>query len=256
MIKFFRKIRQNLLSENKFSKYLIYAIGEIILVVIGILIALQINNLNESKKEKTILNASLNSLVLNLKEDIDNLNKQIDYNEDVQKAIDFSFRIVSLPEYENVALSNYNIEIKDIASEKTFLPSKTTYKSMESGSHFQWINNQELAESIFKYYIMLDRFSNLTNENNQFVKKHIESFIYNEMEFGTFFPSSNPYSKNRDLKNRDLKFDNTNILRGEPEFENALIGRKFRASGEINLSKDAITKATELINSIDTYLNE
>lgn len=50
MIKFFRKIRQRLLSENKFSKYLIYAIGEIILVVIGILIALQINNWNEVKK--------------------------------------------------------------------------------------------------------------------------------------------------------------------------------------------------------------
>jgi uncharacterized membrane protein YgaE (UPF0421/DUF939 family) len=44
MIKFFRKIRKHLLAENKFSKYLIYAIGEIILVVIGILIALQINN--------------------------------------------------------------------------------------------------------------------------------------------------------------------------------------------------------------------
>ena len=53
MIKFFRKIRQRLLSENKFSKYLIYAIGEIILVVIGILIALQINNWNENKKLKT-----------------------------------------------------------------------------------------------------------------------------------------------------------------------------------------------------------
>ena len=50
MIKFFRSIRQRLLSENKFSKYLIYAIGEIVLVVIGILIALQINNWNESKK--------------------------------------------------------------------------------------------------------------------------------------------------------------------------------------------------------------
>lgn len=50
MIKFFRKIRQNLLVENKFSKYLIYALGEIILVVIGILIALGINNYNESKK--------------------------------------------------------------------------------------------------------------------------------------------------------------------------------------------------------------
>ena len=50
MIKFFRKIRQKLLSENRVSKYLIYAIGEIVLVVIGILIALAINNHNEKKK--------------------------------------------------------------------------------------------------------------------------------------------------------------------------------------------------------------
>lgn len=52
MIKFFRRIRQKLLSENKFSKYLLYAIGEIVLVVIGILIALQINNWNEQRKLK------------------------------------------------------------------------------------------------------------------------------------------------------------------------------------------------------------
>ncbi len=50
MIKFFRKIRYNLMSKNKTGKYLKYAIGEIILVVIGILIALQINNWNEGKK--------------------------------------------------------------------------------------------------------------------------------------------------------------------------------------------------------------
>ncbi len=52
MIKFFRKIRQQLLTENKFSKYLLYAIGEILLVVIGILIALSINNKNEASKVK------------------------------------------------------------------------------------------------------------------------------------------------------------------------------------------------------------
>lgn len=70
MIKFFRKIRQKLLSENKFSKYLIYAFGEIILVVIGILIALQINNLNElhksEKKEVKILSEIKNNLVEDL----------------------------------------------------------------------------------------------------------------------------------------------------------------------------------------------
>ncbi|NNC44454.1 MAG: hypothetical protein HKN99_01055 [Winogradskyella sp.] len=52
MIKFFRKIRYNLMEQNKTGKYFKYAIGEIILVVIGILIALQINNWNEQRKEK------------------------------------------------------------------------------------------------------------------------------------------------------------------------------------------------------------
>jgi hypothetical protein len=49
MIKFFRKIRQGLISESKFSKYLLYAIGEIVLVVIGIFIALQLNLWSENR---------------------------------------------------------------------------------------------------------------------------------------------------------------------------------------------------------------
>ncbi|MEH6748623.1 MAG: DUF6090 family protein [Maribacter arcticus] len=72
MIKFFRKIRQRLLTENKFSKYLLYAIGEIVLVVIGILIALQLNNLNEIEKVKdtevNYLNALHDEFASNLKE--------------------------------------------------------------------------------------------------------------------------------------------------------------------------------------------
>jgi len=54
MIKFFRQIRKSLLMENKTSKYLKYAIGEIVLVVFGILIALQINNWNEQRKLKKV----------------------------------------------------------------------------------------------------------------------------------------------------------------------------------------------------------
>ena len=62
MIKFFRKIRQKMLTENKISKYLLYAIGEIVLVVIGILIALQLNNLNEIDKVKDTEILYLNAL--------------------------------------------------------------------------------------------------------------------------------------------------------------------------------------------------
>ncbi|MEJ2585762.1 MAG: DUF6090 family protein, partial [Robiginitalea sp.] len=54
MLRFFRQIRQRLLTENRFSKYLLYAVGEILLVVIGILIALQIDNWNEDRKERAL----------------------------------------------------------------------------------------------------------------------------------------------------------------------------------------------------------
>ena len=250
MIKFFRRIRKQLLTENKFSNYFIYAIGEIILVVIGILIALQINNWNESKKEQTILNASFISLRLNLQEDIENLNAQMSYNKSVLEAVDFSFRIISLPEYDDLPLSRLADSIFDIATERTFLPTTTAFKSMESGSHFQWIKDQKLIQAIYKYYTLVDIISSLTSQSNQFVKNHMEEFTYNKMEFGSLLPNSNPYSKKR-----NPILDNTKILRESTVFENALIGRKFRAGGEIEFLKDAILNANELITTIDEYLN-
>jgi len=69
MIKFFRNIRKSLLNEGKTSKYFKYAIGEIILVVVGILIALQINNWNEAQTEKRVLNTQLTNLIDDLKLD-------------------------------------------------------------------------------------------------------------------------------------------------------------------------------------------
>ena len=70
MIKFFRNIRQTLIMENKTSKYLKYAIGEIVLVVVGILIALQINNWNEQRKEDKMGLQFLKGIQSDLEKDI------------------------------------------------------------------------------------------------------------------------------------------------------------------------------------------
>ncbi|NNC67400.1 MAG: hypothetical protein HKN83_05140 [Gammaproteobacteria bacterium] len=74
MINFFRKIRQRLLTENKFSKYLVYAIGEIALVMIGILLALQVNNWNENRK----LEVKSHNYIQRLKVDLDNMSEDAD----------------------------------------------------------------------------------------------------------------------------------------------------------------------------------
>ena len=80
MIKAFRHIRKSLLMENKTSKYFKYAIGEIILVVIGILIALSINNWNEASKLKKTEFQLLTSLSNDLDNDIQLIEKAINSN--------------------------------------------------------------------------------------------------------------------------------------------------------------------------------
>ncbi|PIB39523.1 DUF6090 family protein [Maribacter sp. 4G9] len=90
MIKFFRKIRQQLLRENRFSQYLLYAIGEIVLVVIGILIALQIDNWNENRK---------------LEAKTQNYYKQI--LEDLQKDKTFATQTITKFELQRKAYQDY-----------------------------------------------------------------------------------------------------------------------------------------------------
>ncbi|MBT8297716.1 MAG: hypothetical protein KJO52_05225 [Maribacter sp.] len=86
MIKFFRNIRKKLLTENKFSKYLIYAIGEIFLVVLGILIALQINNWNENRKQQIKLQQIYHEILADLKRERDYANFIINKFEGQRKA--------------------------------------------------------------------------------------------------------------------------------------------------------------------------
>lgn len=70
MLKSFRRIRRKLIDEGNLQRYLIYSIGEILPVMIGILLALQINNWNEESKEKQFEKALLLELKENLQNDI------------------------------------------------------------------------------------------------------------------------------------------------------------------------------------------
>ena len=88
MIKIFRRIRQKLLSENRFSKYLLYALGEIILVVIGILIALWINNWNTLNAERNVEKTYIEALKSEFEANRETLNETIELNEGLVKQLD------------------------------------------------------------------------------------------------------------------------------------------------------------------------
>jgi len=101
MIKLFRKIRQNLLMENKTSKYLKYAIGEILLVVIGILIALQINNANELSKQNRLIATYEKNLITELKADLKNI-QRLDSMVTIHRTIRVNYMLYSKKKLINI----------------------------------------------------------------------------------------------------------------------------------------------------------
>ncbi len=92
MIKFFRHIRQMLINKNRFGKYLLYAFGEIVLVVIGIMIALQINNKNRARMQKIEERVALESLVAEIDRNITEFDRTIALHRRKMATIDFIMR--------------------------------------------------------------------------------------------------------------------------------------------------------------------
>ena len=146
MIKFFRKIRQNLLSEGKTGKYFKYAIGEIILVVIGILIALQINNWNEQTKSREFEIFTLKEVKNNLKNDSVQIQRILEKSRFTAKSLQNLSKIDS----ESMDSMQLAIEIQNIWGFDRFFPNRNGYEALKSRG-FQ-ISNPNLRNVLGKYY--------------------------------------------------------------------------------------------------------
>ena len=150
MIKFFRKIRQNMIKENKVSKYFLYAMGEIVLVVIGILIALQIN----SKKEEINNRIVEQSILNNLKEDFNKNQQEIEvlifannkYHRNLNRFIEI---LKTTPKDIKVKIDD-TLSIVAIAA-PTYIPTTSTIDVIISTGKIDLIKNEELKTLISRF---------------------------------------------------------------------------------------------------------
>ena len=150
MIKFFRKIRYDLMETGKTSKYLKYAIGEIILVVIGILIALQINNWNENNKSEKEANFQLSKLRDNLISDKAQLNAAISIDSLYIDSLIFCVKVLS-GEIE-AQKEKFIDHLQYLSSIMSFDPIRGTFDGLISSGKIELIRNQNLLEGLFSYY--------------------------------------------------------------------------------------------------------
>ena len=150
MIKFFRKIRQNLIMENKTSKYFKYAIGEIVLVVIGILIALSINTWNENNKSEKEASFQLSKLRDNLKADKVQLNADIANDSIYIDNLIFCVKVLS-SEIE-APKEEFFESFQFMSTTISFNPTKGTFDGLISSGKIELINNHNLLDTLFSYY--------------------------------------------------------------------------------------------------------
>ncbi len=150
MIKFFRKIRQRLLTENKFSKYLLYAIGEIVLVVIGILIALQINNWNEHQKVIKAEKEILKNLTQEFQSNKGELQRQKTI---VIKTFESNRLLMSYFGKEKRHLQGMNMDSLIFSSVEfdQYSPSENAIQDLVQSGRFDLISNDRLKNLLFDW---------------------------------------------------------------------------------------------------------
>lgn len=179
MIKFFRKIRQNLVMENKTGKYFKYAIGEIILVVIGILIALQINTWNENRKETLEESSILQNLYDEFSE-----NKKI-YDQNLAKTEDakqIGYTVMNLMGKQEGQLKKQNIDsILYMALEPgEYRPSENTINDLIQSGRLRLLRNKKLKTLLYNWQSQLKDVKNafervelkIDNELIPYLSKH------------------------------------------------------------------------------------
>ena len=230
------------MEQNKTSKYFKYAIGEIVLVVIGILIALQINNWNEKRKEKLIERELLTYTIENLKKDslslvnlIDKTNAILQVHEDLIHLSQGKIRESDIINLDFIRAS----EPRQIITKKNNpdLPNK--------------VNDQALKRTVLDYFLAIDWLDFTILNNNQIIEQSVRPFLGEKKLLNYGYQWQKDLSK-KELINRErffLEFKNEAIqpILFECDIKLSIMKRNAERTLVLN---------SELLQSINTYLNK
>ncbi|MBK8698529.1 MAG: hypothetical protein IPN29_02895 [Saprospiraceae bacterium] len=181
MSRYFQQIRSLLTAEGRLSRYLVYAIGEIVLVMIRILMALQVNNWNLDRQDKKRETKFLNNIVLDLNKDLARLAYLVDFR---KGQIAGDQQLIAFINGQPVTdISKVTYDVVNSLMEERFTPNNNTYRELSSSGNLNLISNDSIK-------LLLLELEELYKTNN-FSIDH-EAFDYREY-------ISKPLNKHVDL---------------------------------------------------------
>ncbi len=249
MIPFFRKIRKKMADDNKPLKYMRYAIGEIVLVVIGILIALQINNWNEQSKIDKSIDSDLVILKQNLLVDqtqLENLKQSMIIN--IHSADSSMLQMKTLIPVDN----NMKKFILTLMREYRFTPNTNAIETLTQSNKVPVLST-ELRTAILDYYALIERAKEREHISNMNLQNDFAPYVFHEypdiFQKNSRFPFIELYYKNDP---RPISAIDENKFLKDKTLEVFLVVRYYQV---VNL-KDFYAELIESANIILNLLEE
>ena len=203
MIRIFRRLRQPKHPEKRLGKYVVYALGEIFLVVVGILIALQINNWNEERierrKERAFLDALHQEFLLNRAQ----LDTVTSYH---LRGLNSCNKLIALfpIDTEKANLDSISGYLKDFIYTWTFNPSQGTINAIVSTSSFEVIRDRELREILISWPDLVFDLQEDENEARAYYKSAIDPYLSKHFEYN--FDFSDPRNDLKALESLEFEY--------------------------------------------------
>ena len=266
-MKIFRNIRQKLAAENKVAAYLRYAVGEIVLVVFGILIALQVNNWNENQKQKKQEITDLQNLSIDLKKQIQLLDHDIDFEDIIiQDCKDIIAHYEQNKGFKK--MDSLFPKINDLSIRMTFTNANTTLLEMINSGDINIIDNESLKKELMEFNQFIEGFAaNTVSNNTNLVDQIVVRIVMKKSSFASYSYSKKLRSIIQEksqmsfinVKDENLKkiaIQNFNEPKLRLELINDIVFRKGLSELQKAGDEKLKAKATQLLKHIETELNQ
>ena len=239
MIKFFRRIRRNLIGEGNLKRYLLYAIGEILLVMIGILLALQVNNWNQNRNNKERELILVKSLDKEFAINAEYIHGRIDYlTLHVEKK---GKRLIKLtgPSPDNIEIDSLSLLLLNAIYQAPYAPIIAKYQDIMSSDDNNLISNNTLKQLLFEYQAKLD----MAIWNQFEMREDIIRYLH------TNYSTLNMLTKQKmrifnELKNEDYTTNyfpiDPMVILSDKKFQNMIVTRFEANAFTMSLLKDVL----------------
>lgn len=251
MAKLFKIGRIDSIEGRKYNKYVLYILGEILLIVLGILIALEIDNRNkidENRKKEIVY---LQSFQEDLRKDIGVIKAQLQGKEALISELEEVFRQFPQLQYrseeELLEISN---RLAPIAGQNIFVCNCSTFDAIQNSSDIQVITDFRLVQLLFNYYTHLNMIFAHDDLSNQYIRDVVEPYVYDKLEFRNIDYVAAWYEN--DNRKSSMKLSE---VYADYEFENILIGSRDRTESYLEIYKKALMLAQDLYLRLEEKIN-